>query len=203
MWKTFKFNVGGVMLPLLLLWVIMAVTSDRFLTFVNINNILVQFSIVGVLAIGTTFVVIAREIDLSIGSIEGFCAVIAALSAVTFGFPWPIAIALAILAGALIGFFNGTMVTLVGVPSFVVTLGTLGIVSGLALTLTKGQSIYGFSEGYLAIGQSRIAGINISVLICLFLVTLLQGLLKRTSLGLNFYAVGGMKELHDLLVFPL
>lgn len=191
MWKTFKFNVGGVMLPLLLLWVIMAVTSDRFLTFVNINNILVQFSIVGVLAIGTTFVVIAREIDLSIGSIEGFCAVIAALSAVTFGFPWPIAIALAILAGALIGFFNGTMVTLVGVPSFVVTLGTLGIVSGLALTLTKGQSIYGFSEGYLAIGQSRIAGINISVLICLFLVTLLQGLLKRTSLGLNFYAVGG------------
>ncbi len=189
--KYLKFRVGGVILPLILLWVVMAVTSDRFLSLININNILVQFSIVGVLAIGTTFVVIAREIDLSIGSIEGFCAVIAALCAVTLGLPWPVAVALAIAAGALIGLFNGAMVAFVGVPSFVVTLGSLGIVSGLALTLTKGQSVYGFPDGYLAIGQGRMLGLNISVLICLSLVLMLQGLLKGTSLGLNFYAVGG------------
>jgi len=186
-----KFRVGGVILPLLILWLVMALTSDRFLSFININNILVQFSIVGVLAIGTTFVVIAREIDLSIGSIEGFCAVIAGLCTVTLGVPWPMSVALAIAAGALIGLFNGAMVTVVGVPSFVVTLGSLGIVSGLALTLTQGQSVYGFPDGYLAIGQARILGLNISVLICLSLVLVLQGILRGTGMGVNFYAVGG------------
>ncbi|MBM3526192.1 MAG: ABC transporter permease [Alphaproteobacteria bacterium] len=78
-----KLRIGGVLLPLVILWVVMALTSDRFLTFININNVLVQFSIIGVLAVGTTFVVITREIDLSIGSIMGFCAVTAALTAVT------------------------------------------------------------------------------------------------------------------------
>lgn len=187
-------RVGGVILPLLLLWAVMALTSDRFLTFININNILVQFSIIGVLAIGTTFVVIAREIDLSIGSIEGFCAVVAAMCAVTFAIPWPIAVAIAVAAGAFIGLFNGAMVTLVGVPSFVVTLGSLGIVSGLALTITQGQSIYGFSDGYLMIGQGRVLGLNISVIFCLLLVLIFQGLLKGTSTGLNFYAVGGNEK---------
>jgi ribose/xylose/arabinose/galactoside ABC-type transport system permease subunit len=192
--RLMKLRIGGVLLPLVILWVVMALTSDRFLTFININNVLVQFSIIGVLAVGTTFVVIAREIDLSIGSIMGFCAVTAALTAVTLGLPWPVAVLIAIAAGAAFGLFNGAMVTIVGVPSFVVTLGSLGIVNGLALTLTQGQSIYGFPDGYLVIGQGRILGINVSVLFCLALVLILQGVLKGTGTGLNFYAVGGNEK---------
>lgn len=186
-----KFRVGGVLLPLVVLWIVMTLTSDRFFTFININNILVQFSIIGVLAIGTTFVIISREIDLSIGSIEGFCAVVAGIFAVSLGYPWPIAVAISMAAGGLIGLFNGAMVAIVGVPSFVVTLGSLGIVSGLALSLTGGQSLYGFPSGYQAIGQARIFGLNISVIICVVLVLLLHGLLRGTGIGLNFYAVGG------------
>lgn len=192
--RLMKLRIGGVLLPLVILWVVMSITSDRFLTFININNVLVQFSIIGVLAVGTTFVVITREIDLSIGSIMGFCAVTAAFTAVTFDIPWPVAVAIAIFAGAGFGLFNGAMVTLVGVPSFVVTLGSLGIVNGLALTLTQGQSIYGFPDGYLVIGQGRILGINVSVLFCLALVIILQGVLKGTRTGLNFYAVGGNEK---------
>jgi ribose transport system permease protein len=192
--RLMKLRVGGVVLPLVILWVVMALTSDRFLTFININNVLVQFSIIGVLAVGTTFVVIAREIDLSIGSIMGFCAVTAALMAVTLGLPWPVAVLISVTAGAAFGLFNGAMVTIVGVPSFVVTLGSLGIVNGLALTLTQGQSIYGFPDGYLVIGQGRILGINVSVFFCLALVLILQGVLKGTGTGLNFYAVGGNEK---------
>ena len=189
-----RLRLGGVLLPLVILWVVMSITSDRFLTFININNVLVQFSIIGVLAVGTTFVVITREIDLSIGSIMGFCAVTAAFSTVTLGLPWPVAVAVAICAGAGFGLFNGAMVTMVGVPSFVVTLGSLGIVNGLALTLTQGQSIYGFPDGYLLIGQGRIFGINVSVFFCLALVIILQGVLKGTRTGLSFYAVGGNEK---------
>jgi ribose transport system permease protein len=186
-----KFRVGGVLLPLIVLWIALAFATDRFLTVININNILVQFSVIGVLAVGTAFVIIAREIDLSIGAVEGLAAVVAGLVAVTAALPWPLAVATAIAVGGLIGAFNGSMVVFIGVPSFVVTLGTLGIVNGLSLSLTGGQSLYNFPDGYQALGQARILGVNLSVIICVVLVAILHFVLRGTALGMKFYAVGG------------
>ena len=153
-------RTSGIAGPLVLLWIVLAIATPRFLTPINLSNLSVQFAIIGALAIGTTAVIICREIDLSIGAVEGFCAVIAALVAVELALPWPLAIVAALLAGALVGSFNGFMVTRVGVPSFVVTLGTLGIVGGIALVLTDGQSIYGFPDAYQWIGQGSLFGIR-------------------------------------------
>lgn len=186
-----KFRVGGILLPLIVLWIALALAHDRFLTVLNVNNILIQFSVIGVLAVGTAFVIIAREIDLSIGAVEGLAAVVAGLIAVTYGLPWPLAVAGAILVGGLIGAFNGALAVFVGVPSFVVTLGTLGIVNGLSLSLTGGQSLYNFPDGYQALGQARILGVNLSVYICIVLVAILHFVLRGTALGMKFYAVGG------------
>jgi ribose transport system permease protein len=182
---------SGIVGPLILLWIALALATPRFLTLINLGNLSVQFAIIGVLAIGTTAVIICREIDLSIGATEGFCAVIAALTAIELELPWPLAVVAAIGAGGLIGAFNGFMVTKIGVPSFVVTLGTLGIVGGIALVLTGGQSIYGFSPAYQWIGQGGLFGIRAPLLFCGLLLIAMHFIMKRTTLGLAFYAVGG------------
>ncbi len=182
---------SGIAMPLVLLWIILAVTTLRFLSVINLGNLSVQFAVIGALAIGTTAVIICREIDLSIGAIEGFCAVIAAIAAVKIGLPWPLAVLAAILAGGLIGSFNGFMVAKVGVPSFVVTLGTLGIVGGIALVISGGQSIYGFPKPYQWIGQGNLFGIRSPILFTGLLLIMMHIALRHTKLGLGFYAVGG------------
>jgi ribose/xylose/arabinose/galactoside ABC-type transport system permease subunit len=190
---------SGIAAPLVLLWIVLAIATPRFLTPINLSNLSVQFAIIGALAIGTTAVIICREIDLSIGAAEGFCAVIAALVAVELALPWPLAIVAALLAGALVGSFNGFMVTRVGVPSFVVTLGTLGIVGGIALVLTDGQSIYGFPDAYQWIGQGSLFGIRAPLLCCGVLLVAMHFVMKHTTLGLGFYAVGANEKAAGLV----
>ena len=192
-------NSTGVAIPLVLLWAILAVMAPRFTSLVNIGNLSVQFAIIGVLAIGTTPIIICREIDLSIGAIEGCCAVIGALFAVTFGVPWPLAVLAAVLAGALIGAFNGWLVTRIGIPSFVATLGVLGIVSGGALVISGGQTIYGFPDAYQWIGQGKLWVIRAPVIFCVALLVVMQFMLGQTTMGLGFYAVGGNEKAADLV----
>ena len=190
---------SGIVGPLILLWIALALATPRFLTLINLGNLSVQFAIIGVLAIGTTAVIICREIDLSIGATEGFCAVVAALTAIQLDLPWPLAVVAAIGAGGLIGAFNGFMVTKIGVPSFVVTLGTLGIVGGIALVLTGGQSIYGFPPAYQWIGQGGLLGIRAPLLFCGLLLIFMHFVMKHTTLGLAFYAVGGNDKAAELV----
>ena len=145
----------GAVIPLLILWVALAIFSPYFLTPANLINILLQAAIIGVLAFGSTVAMIAEEIDLSIGALEGFTAVVAAIVIVWFDQPWPLGVLAAVGCGAAVGLMNGLVTTLVGVPSFITTLATLGMASGLALTITEGNAIYGFPEAYLEIGRGH------------------------------------------------
>ena len=190
---------SGIVVPLVVLWIVLAITTPRFISPINLGNLSVQFAVIGALAIGTTCVIICREIDLSIGAIEGFCAVIAAITAVRLGLPWPLAVLAAILAGALIGGFNGFMVARVGVPSFVVTLGTLGIVGGIALVISGGQSIYGFPDAYQWIGQGNLGGLRAPIIFTGALLIGMHIVLRHTKLGLGFYAVGGNERAAGLV----
>jgi ribose/xylose/arabinose/galactoside ABC-type transport system permease subunit len=189
----------GVLIPLVLLWIALSIAAPRFLTWVNLSNLSVQFAIIGTLAIGTTAIIICREIDLSIGAIEGSCAVIGAIMLVNFGLPWPLALIGAIVSGALIGQVNGWLVTGIGIPSFVATLGVLGIVSGGALVISDGQTIYGFPEAYQWIGQGSLFGIRAPMLICLVLLVVMHFMLRHTRVGLGFYAVGGNEKAAELV----
>jgi ribose/xylose/arabinose/galactoside ABC-type transport system permease subunit len=181
----------GALIPLVALWIGMTLASPVFLTGINIRNLLVQASALGVLAIGTTLVILTEEIDLSIGAVEGMGAVIAGIVAARHGLDLPFAIAAALGVGALVGMANGILTTIIGVPSFIATLGMLGVVSGLSLELTNGQSIYGFSSAYQRIGQGRVVGIPASVIFPAVLLVVLQFVLTQTRLGTYFYAVGG------------
>lgn len=189
----------GVVIPLILLWIALAIAAPRFLTLVNISNLSVQFAIIGTLAIGTTAIIICREIDLSIGAVEGFCAVAAAIVAVKLEAPWPIAVLAAVLAGGIIGGLNGWLVTRIGIPSFVATLGVLGIVSGSALVISGGQTLYGFPEAYQWIGQGSLFGVRAPVIFCFVLLLVMHFILRHTTVGLGFYAVGGNDKAADLV----
>lgn len=192
-------QTAGVVIPLILLWIVLSIAAPRFLSLINISNLSVQFAIIGTLAIGTTAVIICREIDLSIGAVEGFCAVIAAIAAVRAGLPWPVAILAAVAAGTAIGSLSGWLVTTIGIPSFVATLGVLGIVSGGALVISGGETIYGFPEAYQWIGQGSLMGLRAPIMICVLLLLVMHFLLRHTTTGLGFYAVGGNEKAADLV----
>jgi ribose transport system permease protein len=136
----------GAAVPLGVLWLVLAVASPYFLTPANLINILLQAAIIGILAFGSTVAMISEEIDLSVGALEGFTAVVAGIVVVWFGLPWPLGVVSAICCGMLIGVANGLITTIIGIPSFITTLAMLGITTGLALSITEGNAIYGFPD---------------------------------------------------------
>jgi ribose transport system permease protein len=149
--------------------------------------------------VGTTVVIITEEIDLSIGAVEGLSAVVTGILIVENGVPWPIGIVLAIGVGILVGVLNGWVTTSLGVPSFIVTLATLGIVTGVALQATGGQSIFGFPDDFRIIGIAGVGGIRLPVFLTIGLVAVLHFILTRTRLGLAFYSVGGNRKAASLV----
>ncbi|MBA3414279.1 MAG: ribose ABC transporter permease, partial [Chloroflexia bacterium] len=130
----------GTPIALVLLIVVAAFLSPRFLTPVNLMNVLRQTAIVGVLGIGMTFVILTAGIDLSVGATLALSAVLLAGTLEGTGNIW-LAMAAALAAGSAVGLVNGLGVTLGRVQPFVMTLGMLGIARSLAFLYTKGEPI--------------------------------------------------------------
>ncbi len=197
--------------PLLFLLVLMAgfaIAEPRFLSTINLLNVLRQVSISGLLAIGMTFVILTAGIDLSVGSLLAFCGLAAAIVAKgsttgnfalgaggsTPGFGWGAAALAAIAIGIVGGAIQGTAVTRAKVPPFVVTLGGMSVFRGAALLLSGGGPISGFDEGFRFWGQGRIFGVPTPVLIFLGFAVLAHLVLRYTRFGRQVYAVGGNPE---------
>lgn len=147
-----------IVIGLVVLGIFFASQSDVFLTSRNLSNLMLQSTVVGIMALGLMFVLLVKEIDLSIAAINGVTSVLMAKFVVEFGFsPW-IAIPIAILVGAAIGSCSARWVTFVGVPSFVVTLGLGLALNGLQLILLPQTARYGLQQT----GIEKIALTNIS-----------------------------------------
>ena len=122
-------------LGLIFLFVVFASLNDRFLTTYNMANLVIQAGSICVMAMGIVFVLLLGEIDLSAGVVSGVCAAVMAKMLTDVGSPWYVAIAAAIITGLLIGLFTGSLVGLVGIPSFVVTLALFLAWQGFTLRL--------------------------------------------------------------------
>jgi ribose transport system permease protein len=179
----------GLILSFLLLCVVLSFLSDRFLTVNNLTNVLRQSTINGIIAVGMTLVILTAGIDLSVGAILALSSVITA-DMLQQGMAVPLAIAIGLGAGALMGLINGVVITRFKVPPFVTTLGMMTIARGLALTYTEGKPITGLPESFRFIGTGSVGPIPTPILIAG--VTFLLGyiLLTRTSLGQYIYAIG-------------
>ena len=164
---------------LLLLMAIFAIMEPRFLSSINLFNVMRQVSITGLLAIGMTFVILTAGIDLSVGSLLAFAGLVAAAVAkggmqdrftvgdAAIGYGWPLAALSAILVGLACGYLQGIAITKLKVPAFVVTLGGMSVFRGAALLFAAGGPISGFQPEFTWWGQGRILTVPVPVIIFL------------------------------------
>ena len=182
----------GLLLALAILCAVFAFLSPVFLTERNLLNVLNQVSINAILAIGVTFVILIGGIDLGLGSYVALTGCLAALIASTGG-SVPVAIAVGVFSGLLIGFVNGITITRGKLAPFIVTLGMMTIARGAALVVSDGRPISRLNPSFNAIGGTFL-GIQIPVLIVLVIFLVSWFVLRKTVFGRYIYAVGGNEE---------
>jgi ribose/xylose/arabinose/galactoside ABC-type transport system permease subunit len=188
------FSEYGVLFALILIFVALSLISPAFLSVDNILNVLRQTSINGLLAMGVTFVILTKGIDLSVGSIVAFSGVIAASLAQDGSMPIFVVILLGLIAGVLIGLVNGLVVARWNVAPFIVTLGMMSAARGITFVYSDGRPIPGLSQQFQFIGNGTFLGIPIPVIILLVVFIICSLLLNRTKIGRHVYAVGGNEE---------
>lgn len=192
---------AGVIVALFALIIIASLLSDRFLTVPNLMNVLRQVSIVGILALGMTFVILTAGIDLSVGSILGLSVVIFA------GFvdqtSVPFAITLGLGAGVLVGTINGLGIAYAGIPPFIMTLGTLSFARGLAFIYTGGTPVPILDEGFFFIGNGSFLGVPIPSIIMIISLFVCAAVLSLTPFGRSVYALGSNEDAARLSGVPV
>lgn len=180
----------GILLVLVVLVVLMAVFAPNFNRVDNLLNIARAISINAVLAAGMTFVILTGGIDLSVGSTVAVSGVVAVVVAMA-GVPAPFAILAGVLVGAACGLVNGALSAYLGLAPFIVTLGTMTFLRGLAYTMTAGQPIVSSDLSFRVIGNGYLLGIPVPVYFMVVVYLVGWFLLERTIYGRHVYAVGG------------
>ncbi len=186
---------------MILLWVIAVevvlfqVMGRNFLTTGNVSNIFRHSAEIGLLALVMTPVILTGGIDLSVGSLMGLCAVVFGILVKVFGIDPLSAAGLTVLVGALGGGMNAALVAGLKLPPLIVTLGTFSLFRGLAEAFTKGSESYsGFSEGFLALGNSDWFGVPAQVWIVMIAGASIWFLVHRTTYGRSLRAIGYGEE---------
>lgn len=189
--KFFRSVIAGPVVALLLVVIIISFTTDRFLTTGNLINVSLQVATVAIAAIGSTLVILAGGIDLSPGSIVALVSCMFAIFVKNMGIPFPIGILLVLLLGAGLGLFNGFLITFGRIPSFVVTLATMGVFRGLAFLVTEGHPIFSVSPYLEVIFYGDVFGIPLPFIYMLIFYTISAVFLRNTRRGRAIYSVGG------------
>jgi len=180
----------GIILVLIALIIILGIISPVFLSGRNIRNILQQVSVIGILAMGSTVVMISGGIDLSIGSIVSVAAVVMG-TMIKANYPAELAIVVGLLIGAGIGLINGGLAAYTKAHPFILTLGTMTLFQGVAIIITQGFPITDLGRRFEWIGSARIWEIPVSVIVLLLVTLACHFLLRYLRLGRFAYAIGG------------
>ncbi|WP_455132599.1 ABC transporter permease [Microbacterium aurum] len=197
-WNTLSMKVRGNWLPIAIfigIVVLVAVFVPAFFQPSNLLNVGRQSAIVGVIAIGMTFVILTGGIDLSVGSILALSGVMTAML-INNGMVVPLAMIVALLVGVGVGILNGIGVAVLGIQPFIMTLATMVAIQGLSLRLTNGgpQQFNNAAEIFRVIGDGNVLGIPGPFLV--FVIVAIVGILvlRYLSFGRYIYAIGGSLE---------
>jgi ribose transport system permease protein len=186
----------GSLAALIIMIVIIAAFIPQFRQIENVINVTRNFSFVGIVAMGMTLVILTGGIDLSVGSVWAMTAVLAAFL-MSSGWPMVAAIAVALLAAAGVGLFNGLCITRLNMSPFVPTLASLAIARSLALVITRGRPISSFGpqqDAFLWIGGGSVLGVPNPVILFVIVAVIAWIVLSRTVWGRRVYAVGGNEK---------
>ena len=194
---------GGALAILGLLVLAFFIATPDFLTVNNTLNVLRQYSVPAILAVGQTVVIVSAGIDLSVASIAALSGSLMGIAFAHWGWPEPAALLLGLAAGFLVGAFNGFVITKWRVPDFVATLGALAAVRGVALLITEGLPVPDYQravEGRTipgtvsTLGADSIWRFPLIALVAAACAAIGWFLLSRTKLGRAAYAIGGNRE---------
>ena len=183
---------GSVAMLLAVIIAVVSIGNPAFLAPGNLRDILVNASPTLIVACGVTLVILAGDIDISVGSLLGFLGVLLGLltSAKHAALPVPLAVILVLLAGATVGLINGVLTACLQIPSIIVTLGMLTILRGITELLMGGQWITDLPPGLRRLGIGTLAGIPISLWSALLVSVAVFVLTRWTPVGRRIYAVG-------------
>ena len=195
-------QMAGMVPVLVVICVLFAFLTPNFLTQNNMVNVVRQASINIVLAAGMTFVILTGGIDLAVGSVLGFTAVIAVVVSLIPGLDWA-AVPAALLAGALVGVLTGMTVAYIGLPPFIVTLGTYTAIRGAAYLAAGGTTVINSKIGFAWIGNGYVGPVPWLVIIALLTIAISAFILHSTVLGVHVYAVGGNPQAARLTGIPV
>lgn len=196
-------GVAPLLGALIVICALLSLATGSFLTTSNLLNVLVQMSIVGIAAVGGTFVIITSGIDLSVGSNVALSGMVAAFAMKQMGLSGITGLAVALAVGALVGAFNGISITALRLTPFIATLAVLAMGRGLTQQVSKGQTIFGFPADFTFLGNGFIAGIQAPVIITIVVFAIGWFVLTRTTFGQQVYAVGGNREAARLAGIPV
>jgi ribose transport system permease protein len=187
---------------LIMIFIVFSIASENFFKFSNIIGILLATAVNGILALGVTFVIITGGIDLSVGTMMTFSAVMTAVFITKWGLPLPVGILGGLLAGTFAGFVNGLMISKMKIPPFIATLGMLYATKGLSLIISGVAPIY-FNDtpAFRQIATGSVVGqiipgfdIPNAVMILLFMAIIAHILLTKTLFGRYTFAMGSNEE---------
>jgi len=167
--------------------------ESTFLNWTNISQVIRALSFIAIMAVGQSLVIITGGIDLSVGSLLGFCGVVSAVL-LNDGFGTTLVILAGLIVGLASGLINGLMITKAKLPPFIATLGMMSIARGLAFALTGGETIRNLPPDFLTIGQGVLLGIPIPIITMVVFGVIVAYYLKSTRWGRYIYAIGGNEE---------
>ena len=201
-WATRHMNELGLLVVILLLYVVFSNTATGFLSIYNQQNILRDAASLGICAFGATLIIIAGEIDVSVGPMVAFLSV-----ALSFLLKWDVSIVLAIpaamLLGILLGAVAGVLRAYFSVPSFVATLGLWSALRGLALFFTDALPVSYSSSPFLDFLDTRLVGLPAAAWVMLVLFAVFGFVARKTSYGRSVYAIGGNASAAQLAGIPV
>lgn len=178
---------------LIVLCLIISILTPRFLTITNLRNVFTQVSVNAVIAAGMTFVILTGGIDLSVGSVLAVSGAVAAAIIKSNG-NVALAVIAALIVGALIGLINGIIISKGKIQAFIATLATMTVFRGVTYVYTNGTPVSGLSQNFAVIGNEKLLGMPIPVIITIAVFLISYYLLNQVRYGRYVYALGGNED---------
>ncbi|MHB8062049.1 MAG: ABC transporter permease [Ruminiclostridium sp.] len=188
--KVMKSEKTSLVTVLILVIGVFTVLNPNYFSYQNLKNILFASSVVGLVAIGETFLIIAGQIDLSAGAVAAFSGVLAAIL-LKEGIPMPLTVLIVLIAGMVIGLINAELVNGLKIQPFIATLATMSVFRGFAFIISDGNSVFVLNKSFISLGAGVIFGIPIPIIILIVMYIIFGIILARTRLGRSVYMIGG------------
>ncbi len=185
---------SGLFVALVVLCAGIALAAPEFTRSDNLLTVARQFSPQAIIAVGMTYVIVAGEIDLSVGSIVALAGCLCAMLMTERSWPMAIAITVSVAAGTFAGIVNGVLTVMMRIPAFIITLGMMSVLRGLTYVMTRATPIVPPDAFVDLVGYGEVLGVSVPVIVMVIVAIAGGTVLSRTKLGRGVYATGGNIE---------